>query len=223
MNRAEHIVDSLLSGAPVAPPKPTTKPTTKPAPAKPRPGTKPWSPTPRRNPEDPDTTTTPKPKARKKYPWMHEAEMYAKKKQAKPTQKPAGHETVNFTQYIGGKPVKTKIPFYKVDGYSVKEAEGSVPVPPAAHDDNPTAQPTPAPMQSLCDIIRAGDIITFQKPGGMGRQGREYITVRGRAVMRNRQYGCWVVNLGGRHGTPGIADEENILGVKRGGRVIYGK
>jgi hypothetical protein len=41
--------------------------------------------------------------------------------------------------------------------------------------------------------------------------------------MRNRQTGCWVLNLGGAHGTPGLADDENIVAISRGGKRIYGR
>jgi hypothetical protein len=40
--------------------------------------------------------------------------------------------------------------------------------------------------------------------------------------MRNRGRGCWVLNLGGAHGTPGIADDDNIVAINRGGKRIYG-
>lgn len=96
------------------------------------------------------------------------------------------------------------------------EAEGGqMHAPPAAHDETPQAQPEPAPLQSLCDYIRPGDRVTISTPQGQ--------KVSGRAVMRNRQHGCWVLNLGGPHGRPGIASEENIIGIRRGGKVIYGK
>jgi hypothetical protein len=70
-------------------------------------------------------------------------------------------------------------------------------------------------MSSLCDIIRPGDRVTILSPHGS--------RLSGRAVMRNRQSGCWVLNLGGRHGTPGIADDENIISISRGGKRIYGR
>lgn len=36
----------------------------------------------------------------------------------------------------------------------------------------------------------------------------------GRAVMFNPQYQCWVLNLGGKHGTPGLASESNVIAVR---------
>lgn len=75
----------------------------------------------------------------------------------------------------------------------------------------------------LCDHIRPGDRVTILRPAGRNRDGSyDYKPRTGRAVMRNREQGCWVLNLGGPHGTPGIADEENIVCVKRGNELIYG-
>lgn len=37
--------------------------------------------------------------------------------------------------------------------------------------------------------------------------------VRGKAVMYNKQYDSWVLNLGGRYGTPGIASVKNVVAV----------
>lgn len=90
------------------------------------------------------------------------------------------------------------------------EAEDSLPVPSPEE-----STPEPAPIQSLCDYIRPGDRVTIVTPHGQN--------VTGRATMRNRQYGCWVLNAGGPHGRPVIASEENIVSIRRGGRSIYGK
>lgn len=56
--------------------------------------------------------------------------------------------------------------------------------------------------------IQAGDRVTIRTPQGQKRTGR--------AVMRGP--GGWVLNLGGRYGTPGIAAPENIVSVRRGKR-----
>lgn len=114
------------------------------------------------------------------------------------------------------------------------EANDSVPVPPPPAEDGtiePTTLPstqTPqeeAPHQdaSLTDLIRPGDRVIIHVPAGMGRHGQEWKPVQGRAVMRNRQTGTWTVNLGGPHGRPGVASDENIVQIRRGGKVIYGK
>ncbi len=55
----------------------------------------------------------------------------------------------------------------------------------------------------LVDTIRPGDKVTIVTPQGQDRSGR--------AVMRGT-YG-WVLNMGGRHGTPGIATDENTVRV----------
>lgn len=58
---------------------------------------------------------------------------------------------------------------------------------------------------NIVEAIRAGDRVTILTPHGN--------KLTGRAVMRSAT-GGWVLNLGGRHGTPGLADEENIVAVK---------
>ena len=64
-----------------------------------------------------------------------------------------------------------------------------------------------APTPTL-DGIRAGDRVTIRTPQGQERAGR--------AVMRGPA--GWVLNMGGAHGTPGIASEENIVKVRKGRR-----
>lgn len=59
----------------------------------------------------------------------------------------------------------------------------------------------------LVDSIRAGDKVTILTPHGS--------KLTGRAVMRSSS-GGWVLNLGGRHGTPGLADERNVVRVRKG-------
>ena len=46
----------------------------------------------------------------------------------------------------------------------------------------------------------------------IGRNRREYKEATGKAVMRST-HGGWVLNMGGKYGTPGIADETNIVAV----------
>ena len=96
------------------------------------------------------------------------------------------------------------------------EADQSpVPVPPSSDAPGDTGGPQPEPLSSLCDMVRAGDRVTI-----LSRHGSR---LSGRAVMRNRQNGGWVLNLGGAHGTPGLADDENITAISRGGKRIYGR
>lgn len=52
--------------------------------------------------------------------------------------------------------------------------------------------------------IKAGCRVTIVTPHGQQRTGR--------AVMRGPA--GWVLNLGGKHGTPGIASETNVLMVR---------
>jgi hypothetical protein len=57
----------------------------------------------------------------------------------------------------------------------------------------------------LVDAIRAGSKVTIVNRFGQQRTGR--------AVMRSST-GGWVLNMGGRHGTPGLADRDNVVRVK---------
>jgi len=57
----------------------------------------------------------------------------------------------------------------------------------------------------LFDQIKAGSRVTIVTPQGQKRTGR--------AVMYNRQYDTWVLNMGGKHGTPGIASDKNVVKV----------
>jgi hypothetical protein len=52
----------------------------------------------------------------------------------------------------------------------------------------------------LVDTISAGDIVTIITPHGQ--------KLKGRAVMKGPH--GWVLNLGGKHGTPAIASDENV-------------
>jgi hypothetical protein len=61
--------------------------------------------------------------------------------------------------------------------------------------------------------ISAGDRVTIRIPNGIGRNGTEYRTVTGRAVMRGPH--GWVLNIGGAHGTPKVASSDNIVGVQK--------
>jgi hypothetical protein len=58
----------------------------------------------------------------------------------------------------------------------------------------------------LMAAIRHGDKVTILTPQGQERTGR--------AVMRS-SVGGWVLNMGGAHGTPGLADERNVVKVTK--------
>lgn len=53
------------------------------------------------------------------------------------------------------------------------------------------------------DKIRAGSRVTVLTPQGQERSGT--------AVMYNAKYGTWVLNMGGPHGTPGMASPKNTV------------
>ena len=66
---------------------------------------------------------------------------------------------------------------------------------------------------SLVESISHGDRVTILISNGIGRNGVEYKEASGRAVMRGPA--GWVLNMGGRYGTPGIAGESNTIRVKK--------
>lgn len=73
------------------------------------------------------------------------------------------------------------------------------------------------------DQIKHDDKVTILVPNGQrinrdtGRIEQDWKKATGRAVMHSA-HGGWVLDMGGRHGTPGIADENNIVAI-RGKRV----
>ena len=73
---------------------------------------------------------------------------------------------------------------------------------------------TPELAQQILDSVRPGDMVTIMVPAGMGREGQEWKEASGKIVMRS-SHGGWVLNMGGKHGTPGVADVNNIVGIFR--------
>lgn len=67
--------------------------------------------------------------------------------------------------------------------------------------------------ERLLSAIRPGDRVTIWVPAGMGREGQEWKESTGKAVMKGPH--GWVLNMGGAHGTPGVATPENIIRVKQ--------
>ncbi len=59
---------------------------------------------------------------------------------------------------------------------------------------------------NLFQSIKPGDRVTIKTPHGGERSGR--------AVMFNKRFQSWVLNMGGAHGIPGLADERNTIAVK---------
>ena len=55
--------------------------------------------------------------------------------------------------------------------------------------------------------IQVGDSVTMSTP-----QGQE---VRGKAVMKGPH--GWVINIGGRFGTPKVVNENNFIKMRKGG------
>lgn len=84
------------------------------------------------------------------------------------------------------------------------------------------AKPAPVPdAAELLASILPGDRVTILRPAGLGRNGQEWAPSTGRAVMKG-PYG-WVLNMGGKHGTPGIAEEGNIVSVIHAKRSSFDK
>jgi len=63
-------------------------------------------------------------------------------------------------------------------------------------------------MKSFQDI-KPGDRVTILVQNGIGRNGQEWRESSGRVIMRG-EYG-WVLNMGGRHGTPGVCTKSNFV------------
>tara|TARA_B100001778_G_scaffold334952_2_gene349492 strand:- start:15720 stop:16013 length:294 start_codon:yes stop_codon:yes gene_type:complete len=74
------------------------------------------------------------------------------------------------------------------------------------------------PAKELLDSAKVGDRITILIPNGRGLKGQEWKQKTGRCVITpnpildpvGRPSGV-VLNMGGNHGTPGVADERNIV------------
>jgi hypothetical protein len=70
----------------------------------------------------------------------------------------------------------------------------------------------------LLHSIKPGDKVTILVHAGIGRNGPESKPRTGRAVMFNRVHDSWVLNMGGRYGTPGIAQVCNLVSVRKWGK-----
>jgi len=57
----------------------------------------------------------------------------------------------------------------------------------------------------LIDTVQNGDKVTIITPHGN--------QLTGRAVMKGPA--GWVLNMGGKYGTPGIASDENVIRVRK--------
>lgn len=68
--------------------------------------------------------------------------------------------------------------------------------------------------RAMLAAIRPGDRVTILVPNGIGRHGTDWKEKTGRAVMRGPA--GWVLNMGGRYGTPGVATLDNLVTVTKG-------
>ncbi len=68
-------------------------------------------------------------------------------------------------------------------------------------------------------MIHHGDRVTIRIPNGKqinratGKIEQEWTERTGKAVMHSAN-GGWVLDMGGRHGTPGVADDNNIVAIR---------
>ncbi len=62
----------------------------------------------------------------------------------------------------------------------------------------------------MFDTIQVGDRVTIKTPQGQERTGR--------AIMYNCKVDAWVLDMGGRHGIPGMASERNFIKVSKAKR-----
>lgn len=69
-------------------------------------------------------------------------------------------------------------------------------------------------MNASFEQVRCGDKVAILISNGLGRNGQEWKEALGRAVMKSSR-GGWVLNMGGRFGTPGVCDPENFVSCRR--------
>lgn len=60
---------------------------------------------------------------------------------------------------------------------------------------------------------RPGDRVTVRVPAGLGRSGIEWRERTGRVMIKSP--GHLALDLGGQHGTPGVATAENIVKLRQ--------
>ena len=79
-----------------------------------------------------------------------------------------------------------------------------------AHGSTNEAKVMVNPQRSSAEFDKIGprSRVTIFTPQGQKRSGK--------AVMYNRQHDSWVLNMGGAHGTPGIASRDNVVSVTGG-------
>jgi hypothetical protein len=67
--------------------------------------------------------------------------------------------------------------------------------------------------KSLLETIKPGSRVTIRVPAGLNTDGSHDWQERTGSVVMRSSHGGWVLNMGGPHGTPGVADAENIVAV----------
>jgi len=67
--------------------------------------------------------------------------------------------------------------------------------------------------RTILDAIKFGDKVTIRVPNGRSLDGISFVERTGRATIRNGSY-SWVLNMGGKYGTPAVATPENIVRVR---------
>jgi hypothetical protein len=70
------------------------------------------------------------------------------------------------------------------------------------------------PKTTLFESIHHGDKVSILVYAGRSSAGLEWKPKTGRAVMRGTV--GWILDMGGRYGTSGIATEENTVRVVKG-------
>ena len=60
---------------------------------------------------------------------------------------------------------------------------------------------------------RPGDRVAILVPAGLGRDGVEWCERTGRVMIKSP--GHLALDLGGQHGTPGVATEQNIVRLRQ--------
>lgn len=79
--------------------------------------------------------------------------------------------------------------------------------------------------EALIASIRPRDTVTVLQPAGIGRNGREWKEATGKAVICNhlRDPSNLIValDMGGKHGTPGLATVRNIVAVGKNNRCLH--
>lgn len=63
--------------------------------------------------------------------------------------------------------------------------------------------------------VSSQDLFSMIKPHSSVTVKTRFGIRRGKARMFNRHHNVWILNLGGPHGTPGIATAENVIAVDR--------